>query len=86
MDGRVDEVVKLSEEKEKIFGQVENLLNIGIALSAERNRDRLLEMIVTESRNITFCEAGTLYLKHRDSLVLSIWFLFIGRVRLFGFE
>lgn len=51
---------------------VENLLNIGIALSAEKNRSRLLEMIVTEARKITNCDAGTLYLKQEEQLVFKI--------------
>lgn len=57
---------------EKIFRQVENLLNIGIALSAEKDRNRLLEMIVTEARRITNADAGTLYLKESDSLIFKI--------------
>lgn len=57
---------------EKIFDQVENLLNIGIALSAERDRNRLLEMIVTEARRITNADAGTLYLKDNDHLIFKI--------------
>lgn len=35
---------------------------IGIALSAERDLDRLLELILTESRRFTGSEAGSLYL------------------------
>lgn len=57
---------------EKIFQQVENLLNIGIALSAERDRNRLLEMIVTEARRITNADAGTLYLRENDHLIFKI--------------
>ncbi len=56
----------------KIFDQVENLLNIGIALSAEKNHPRLLEMIVTETRRVTSGDAGTLYLKEDDRLVFKI--------------
>ncbi|MCL6635737.1 MAG: GAF domain-containing protein, partial [Peptococcaceae bacterium] len=57
---------------EKIYSQVENLLNIGIALSAEKDHNRLLEMIITGARNITSCDAGTLYLKQEDRLVFKI--------------
>lgn len=52
--------------------QVENLLNIGIALSAERNRDRLLQMIVYEACCITGADAGTLYLCEDDCLRFKI--------------
>ncbi|MCL6639067.1 MAG: GAF domain-containing protein [Firmicutes bacterium] len=57
---------------EKIYSRLENILNIGIALSAEKNHNRLLEIIVTEARNITACDAGTLYLKQGDMLVFKI--------------
>lgn len=59
-------------DSEKTFSRVESLLNIGIALSAEKNHNRLLEMIVSEARNITTCDAGTLYLKQEDRLVFKI--------------
>jgi len=57
---------------EHIFNQVENLLNVGIALTAEKDHNRLLEMIVTEARNITNSDAGTLYLRQNDKLVFKI--------------
>lgn len=64
--------LNIENSSEKTFRQVENLLNIGIALSAEKNHNRLLEMIVTEACNITACDAGTLYLKQEDLLVFRI--------------
>ena len=42
--------------------RVSALNRIGIALSAERDLDRLLEKILTESRRFTGSEAGSLYL------------------------
>jgi HD-GYP domain-containing protein (c-di-GMP phosphodiesterase class II) len=42
--------------------RVASLNKIGIALSAERDLDRLLEKILTESRRFTGSEAGSLYL------------------------
>ncbi|MFZ5634320.1 MAG: HD-GYP domain-containing protein [Bacillota bacterium] len=51
---------------------MENLLNIGIALSAEKDHNRLLEMILTEARRITNADAGTLYLCEQDRLVFKI--------------
>lgn len=64
--------LSIEDSSEKTFRQVENLLNIGIALSAEKNHNRLLEMIVTEACNITASDAGTLYLKQEDLLVFRI--------------
>ncbi|WP_207641557.1 hypothetical protein [Syntrophomonas palmitatica] len=37
----------------EILQQMEDILNIGIALSAEKDKNRLLEMIVSEARRIT---------------------------------
>ncbi|MFZ3130378.1 MAG: HD domain-containing phosphohydrolase [Desulfosporosinus sp.] len=56
----------------EILDQVKDILNIGIALSAEKNHNRLLEMIVTEARRITNADAGTLYLCDGNSLVFKI--------------
>ncbi|MBK9374129.1 MAG: GAF domain-containing protein [Holophagales bacterium] len=49
---------RLSEVEERVSA----LNRIGIALSAERDLDRLLEKILTESRRFTGSEAGSLYL------------------------
>lgn len=54
------------------FGLLENLLDIGIALSAEKDRDVLLEMILSEARRITNADAGTLYLCEKDCLTFKI--------------
>lgn len=51
---------------------IEELLNIGIALSAEKDHNKLLEMILTEARRITCADAGTLYLCEEDKLVFKI--------------
>jgi len=47
---------------------LEDLNKIGIALSAEHNLDRLLEMIVRKVRHFTRADAGSLYIKEEDSL------------------
>lgn len=44
-----------------VAADMERLNQLGIALSSEKNLDRLLEMIVTEARSFTHCDAGTLY-------------------------
>ena len=56
----------------EILDQVETLLNIGIALSSEKDHNRLLEMIVTEARRVTGADAGTLYLCEDNQLVFKI--------------
>jgi hypothetical protein len=40
---------------------VETLLDIGIALSKEKNVNRLLETILDAAMDITRCDGGTLY-------------------------
>ncbi|OPY57039.1 MAG: Cyclic di-GMP phosphodiesterase response regulator RpfG [Pelotomaculum sp. PtaU1.Bin035] len=62
----------LSSNGNNVFTQIENLLNVGIALTAEKDHNRLLELIVTEARNITNCDAGTLYLRQGEQLVFKI--------------
>ncbi|MBE3065140.1 MAG: GAF domain-containing protein, partial [Spirochaetes bacterium] len=50
--------LKVSENSE--------LLQVGIALSAERDNDKLLAYILRQLREITRADAGTLYLLERD--------------------
>lgn len=56
----------------EILDQIEAILNIGIALSAEKDHNRLLEMILSEARTITKADAGTLYLLEDDALFFKI--------------
>jgi HD-GYP domain-containing protein (c-di-GMP phosphodiesterase class II) len=61
---------KLSPEvkgfMEKQLDQIRRLNQIGMALSAEKNLDRLLEMIVDEAREFTNADGGTLYIMSDD--------------------
>lgn len=41
--------------------QLDRLNSIGVALSAERNNQRLLEMILLGAKEITNADGGTLY-------------------------
>jgi len=50
----------------------ERLIEIGIALSAEKNQDLLLEKIVSFARELTTADGGTLYLLHDDELHFKI--------------
>jgi len=45
---------------------LERLIEIGLALSAERNHDRLTERILLEAMDITNADGGTLYLRTDD--------------------
>jgi HD-GYP domain-containing protein (c-di-GMP phosphodiesterase class II) len=45
---------------------LELLYRVGIALSAERNKDRLLEMILVEAQTLCNADGGTLYLTTDD--------------------
>jgi HD-GYP domain-containing protein (c-di-GMP phosphodiesterase class II) len=58
------------EEKDRLLKAKESenseLLQVGIALSAERDNDKLLTDILRQLRQITRADAGTLYLLERD--------------------
>ena len=62
----------MSTANAKLGDHLEELLNIGIALSAEKNHTKLLERILQEARRITNADAGTLYLCEQDHLVFKI--------------
>ena len=63
-------------EKQKKSGylahndQIKHLLQIGVALSGERNINHLLEIIVDEAREFTNADAGTLYIMSDDETEL----------------
>jgi class 3 adenylate cyclase/CheY-like chemotaxis protein len=71
-DQQVSYLKQIEEEK----AQVDNLLNviipIGIALSAETDREHLLERILVEAMSICRADGGTLYLCADDCLKFSI--------------
>jgi len=47
--------------------RLRTLLNVGIALSAEKDGTRLLEMILQEAKRIAFADGGTLYTRTEDN-------------------
>lgn len=51
---------------------IERILNIGIKLSTEKDRNKLLEFILETGMEITHCDAGTLYLIEENQLVFKI--------------
>ncbi len=52
--------------------RVQKLTQIGTALSANENLNSLLEMIVTEAKNLTSADGGTLYLLDQHQLRFTI--------------
>jgi HD-GYP domain-containing protein (c-di-GMP phosphodiesterase class II) len=46
---------------------LEELTNIGISLSAEKNHDRLLELILQKAMELTCADGGTLYTRTEDN-------------------
>ena len=46
---------------------LQKLIDIGIALSKEKNIDNLLEQILVEARKITNSDGGTIYLMTKDN-------------------
>ena len=50
--------------------QIKHLIQIGVALSGEKNINRLLEIVVEEARELTNADAGTLYIMSDDETEL----------------
>jgi HD-GYP domain-containing protein (c-di-GMP phosphodiesterase class II) len=57
---------------DKLFTSLEYLNRIGIALSQEKNLDKLLETILTAAKNITNADGGTIYRIVDDKLKFEI--------------
>lgn len=51
---------------EEKVSRLELLYKVGIALSAEKNKDRLVEMILLEAKQLCHADGGTLYLRTDD--------------------
>jgi HD-GYP domain-containing protein (c-di-GMP phosphodiesterase class II) len=57
---------RLERDLAKAFIEIDELNNIGAALSAERDTSKLFELILQKSREITRSDAGSLYLVDED--------------------
>ncbi len=55
---------------ENQLGRIRRLAGIGVALSAEKELDRLLELIMEEARSFTGADGGTLYIMSDDETEL----------------
>lgn len=62
----VEEQKRVGRELDRAASDLETLNSIGMALSTERNLDALLKLILSKSREITCCDAGSLYLVEED--------------------
>lgn len=63
-------IAEVQQFAEKEHAQIKRLNEIGAALSAEKNLNRLLEMIVEEACKFTNADAGTLYTMSDDETEL----------------
>ena len=61
-----EETRKTRQELHSVASDLVTLNKIGVALSAERDTDTLLELILTKSRDITCCDAGSLYVVEEE--------------------
>lgn len=57
----------LKDDKSELMRKLGKLMDIGLALSGERNLDILLDMIMQEARNFTHADGGTLYILSKDN-------------------
>jgi signal transduction histidine kinase len=62
-----DRLLSLEAERRRLAGEITKLNRIGIALSTERDQERLLNFILTTARDFTCSDAGSLYIVERDA-------------------
>ncbi len=65
-------IASITELNDYYKAELKRLFDIGIALSAEKDLEKLLEMIVDEARHGTNADAGTLYILEDDKLHFKI--------------
>lgn len=66
-----DVVVNVRSFAERQLSHIYELVRIGLGLSAEKQLDRLLEMIVREARRFTNADGGALYIRSDEREVLD---------------
>jgi putative two-component system response regulator len=72
MSSVLTESSRLSHTPSTELHLAQRLIQVGIALSAERTLERLLQLIVSEAQNLTNAEGVSLYLRQDDSLYFKI--------------
>lgn len=60
--GNAYDLLVLQTQNARTQRDLEELTRIGVLLSSEKDTDKLLELILSKSRMITNCDAGSLYL------------------------
>ncbi len=63
-------IIEVKHYAEDQIKHIKQLTSIGLALSAEKNISKLLEMIVDESRDLSNADGGTLYIVDDDKKYL----------------
>ena len=66
----LEERVRVARDRRALqsrTGEIHALVEVGIALAAETNPDRLLETILTRARNLTSADGGSLYFVEREA-------------------
>lgn len=71
MLARVHSLLRSKAAYDQMAAEIQRQTQIGIALSAERHLNRLLERIVDAARSINNADAGTLYTVDPDARVLN---------------
>ncbi len=75
IDKKLDKLLKsvlktVKDYAENQLKHIDQSIKIGLALSTEKNIDKLLEMIVLEARAMSNADAGTLYITDKESKYL----------------
>jgi CheY-like chemotaxis protein len=66
-DMQVQSMMQLEKEKKRVDELLQVVIPIGVALSAEKDFNRLLEKILLEAKTLCNADAGTLYLQTDDN-------------------
>ncbi|MEK7807549.1 MAG: response regulator [Chloroflexota bacterium] len=66
-DMQVQSMMQLEKEKKRVDDLLQVVIPIGVALSAEKDFNRLLEKILLEAKMLCHADAGTLYLQTDDN-------------------
>jgi CheY-like chemotaxis protein len=61
---------RIQREKTRADALLNVVIPLGVALSSESEYDRMLERIVTETRELCHADGGALFLRHEDTLKL----------------
>ena len=65
-------VKNITEKNKEMGGIIHRMTELGTALSAEKNFQNLMEIIISNARELTHADAGTLYLIENEKLSFKI--------------